>query len=527
MNLMKDNFFIKAGYVAREKAEYFEDAPESRDKIVHQPDVYALAGYLARKFECTHILDIGCGRAEKLADLYPEFEVVGIDIGPNIDYCKAHYPFGKWHGRDLEQAHADLLPPDMLQKTLLVCSDVIEHLTNPVGLLNTLQHCLVHAPVAIVTTPERDLVRGPADSGPPANPAHVREWNLAEFQELLGVFSFKTAFLGLTCNNDRHYAKKTILAILHGGRMPLPQICTNDSFKVVAIMTAYNESDIIYPSLCRLIKSGVAVYLIDNWSTDGTASAASPLLGKGLIAIERFPPQNPSQSYDWQALLKRVEEVAQTLEADWFIHHDVDEIRESPWPELSLRDTLCYADRLGFNAVDHTVLDFRPIDDNFPSGGDFGAYFRHWEFGRRRGHFVQIKAWKNPGARVSLAASGGHEAIFPDRRVFPYKFLLRHYPVRSQRHGEKKILVERKPRFNRDEKVALGWHSQYDHIRTGHNFIHDPSSLILFDTDCFYRDYLVERTSGIGILRREARNGGQRGFIGTLKKMLHGFVKRS
>ena len=524
---MGDNYFIKPGYIAREKAEYFEDAPESRDKIVHQPDVYALAGYLANKFECTHILDIGCGRAEKLAALFPEFEVVGIDIGSNIDYCNAHYPFGMWHKRDLEQVHADLVPVDVLEKTLVVCSDVIEHLANPIGLLGTLQHCLAHAPVAIVTTPERDLVRGPADRGPPANPAHVREWNLAEFRELLDNFSFKTAFLGLTCNNNRDYAKRTILAILHGGAMPLPQICANDSFKVIAIMTDYNESDIIYPSLCQLINNGIAVYLIDNWSTDDTASAASPLLGKGLIAIERFPSQNPSQSYDWQALLKRVEDVALTLDADWFIHHDVDEIRESPWPNLSLRDALCYADCLGFNAVDHTVLDFRPTDEAFPSGGDFSAYFRHWEFGRRRGHFNQIKAWKNLGVRVGLAVSGGHEAIFPGRRVFPYKFLLRHYPVRSQRHGEKKVLVDRKPRFNREEKITLGWHSQYDHIRTGHNFIYEPSALLPFDADTFYRDYLVERTSGIGILRQEAGNNDQRGFVGALKKLLYGFAKRS
>ena len=146
----RDNYGIKPDYLAREKACYFEDSLLDKNGIVHQPDIYALASFLAEKFGYTHILDIGCGRGRKLAELHPQFELLGVDFGPNIMYCQRHYSFGDWLEYDLEKTHAELLPADILKTTLIVCSDVIEHLERPDGLLNTLSNCLIHAPVAIL-----------------------------------------------------------------------------------------------------------------------------------------------------------------------------------------------------------------------------------------------------------------------------------------------------------------------------------------------------------------------------------------
>jgi glycosyltransferase involved in cell wall biosynthesis len=496
-----ETFFIKAGYTARVASRYFEDALVSGTGTVHQPDVYTVARHLASQFGCTHILDIGCGRGIKLAMLHPKFKIVGLDFGTNIEYCRNHYPFGMWLSHDLELPYKELLPPDVMEKTLVICSDVVEHLVDPSGLLKMLRHCLEFAPVAIITTPERDLVRGRNDPGPPANSAHVREWNLPEFLQLLEANSFQVAFAGLTYNNDRDWEKKTIISILHGDGLPLRDMHVSEKFRVVAFMTAYNEEDIILHSIKRLLDAGIEVYLIDNWSTDGTVAAVEPLLGKGLIGIERFPIGGATGTYDWVRLLERVEELARTVSADWFIHHDVDEIRESPWPELRLREALHYVDRMGFNAVDHTVMNFCPIDNGFASEIDFGSYFVHWKFGHRPGHFRQVKAWKALGQSLALARSGGHDADFPGRRVFPYKFLLRHYPVRSQSHGEKKVLGERKPRFNSEERVNRGWHTHYDHIESGHSFLGHPESLNEFNPATFYQEYLVERISSIGIIR--------------------------
>jgi glycosyltransferase involved in cell wall biosynthesis len=118
----------------------------------------------------------------------------------------------------------------------------------------------------------------------------------------------------------------------------------NSEFRVVALISAYNEEDIIVPCLQYLIKQGLEVYLIDNWSTDSTVELASELLGKGLLAIEKFPQGGPPEHYVWKDILSRIEQLPEEIEADWFLFQDVDEIRASPWPGLSLRDAILKVD---------------------------------------------------------------------------------------------------------------------------------------------------------------------------------------
>jgi glycosyltransferase involved in cell wall biosynthesis len=254
----------------------------------------------------------------------------------------------------------------------------------------------------------------------------------------------------------------------------------NYPFRVVALISAYNEEDIIVPCLQYLIKQGLEVYLIDNWSTDSTVELAGEFLGKGLLAIEKFPKRRPSAHFVWKDILSRIEQLTAELEADWFVLQDVDEIRTSPWPGLSLRDAILKVDREGFNCIDHTVVTFHPLDNDFPAGGDFETYFRYFEFSDRPGQFIEVKAWKNLGRRISLSPSGGHEVRFDGRRMYPFRFLLKHYPIRSQAHGDKKIFRERKPRWLAEE-TAKGWHTHYDHIDKGHSFLRRPDDLQLFN----------------------------------------------
>jgi len=258
-----------------------------------------------------------------------------------------------------------------------------------------------------------------------------------------------------------------------------------DRFRVIAIVSAYNEADIISPVIGHLVENGVDVYLIDNRSTDGTVEQARPWLKKGLLEIEEFPkeaPRNGPPTFDWGAILQRKEELAKKLPADWFIHHDADEFREAPWPGMSLKDAIRWVDRLGYSCIDFRVLNFPPVDDGFRPGADPREHLTRWEEPNVH-DTVQLKSWKNTGAPVSLAASGGHEVGFRGRRVFPIQFLLRHYPIRSQEHGRRKVFEERKTRFLERER-AKGWHVQYDRIEDkAHSFLGDPSRLQPYDAD--------------------------------------------
>jgi hypothetical protein len=273
-----------------------------------------------------------------------------------------------------------------------------------------------------------------------------------------------------------------------------------DDFRVVALVAAFNEEDVIGPAIGKLAADGVDVYVIDNWSTDRTWEIAQGLQGRGVIGLERFPA-TPDDRFVLRSLLRRATEVARGLDASWFIHHDADERRLGPWPEVGLREALWRVDRAGFNAVDFTVANYRPIDDGFEPGDDFERYFRHFEFGATSDLLLQIKAWKNVGP-VDLVSAAGHEARFPRRRVFPYKFLLKHYPIRSQAHGERKIFRERVPRWDRRER-ARGWHVHYDDVSPEQSFLRDPAELIEDRGEETWTRYLPEMLAGAGLARRE------------------------
>jgi hypothetical protein len=429
----------------------------------------------------------------------PEFDLIGIDFGENLEWCRTHYPFGRWAEHDFDRGPL-CAPSDWnLDGAAVICSDMIEHLIHPEPLLETVADWVERAAFALFSTPERDLVRGLEDMGPPPNPHHVREWNLDEFRELLLNSGMDLWTSGLTVNNDRDWQKRTIVAIARksGWKAPPPA----DDFRVLAIICAYNEADVIEHTLEYLTRQGIRVILIDNWSTDGTDHKARQFLDKGLLRIETYPRDGPSETYDWHNLLSRVEEVASEAETDWVLHHDADEIRESPWRDLNLREALYQVDQEGYNCVNHACIIFHPTAESEAAENGFPDAFRYFEFGKRPGHFAQMKVWKKQPGRVCLANSGGHDVTFPGRRVYPLRFLLRHYPIRSQEHGLRKVFEERLGRFNLKERNERGWHTQYDAFRQHHTFLRDPRDLILFDTDRFDAEYLTERLAAIGVVR--------------------------
>ena len=121
-------------------------------------------------------------------------------------------------------------------------------------------------------------------------------------------------------------------------------------FRVIALISAHNEGDVIYHVIGDLVSQGIEVYLINHCSTDNTIAEASRWLGKGLLHIENFPqdacyPVENKTQYIWHHILRRKEELATQLEADWFIHSDADEFRESPWPGLTLKQAIQVADQ--------------------------------------------------------------------------------------------------------------------------------------------------------------------------------------
>ena len=124
----------------------------------------------------------------------------------------------------------------------------------------------------------------------------------------------------------------------------------------LAIIPAYNESDILPAVLKHLDQQGCDVYVLDNWSID-----LSPDFISGLGPnVERWPAERPA-IYDWTGILHRVEEIAlERGSGRWVILHDADEIRRAPeaWPGLNLAQALEQSRARGYNAVSFAVRTF-------------------------------------------------------------------------------------------------------------------------------------------------------------------------
>ena len=416
--------------------------------------------------------------------------LVAASPGSMTGRHRARFPYDDAWTWDRDHFSRPSLPSVVLADSVLVCSATLEGMRDPAPILGMIRAWLDEAAAAVITLelpPER------------AHASEIeRAAHLERFRAMLAAERLDPTFLGWTASTSAGRAKTTAMAIVDRVVGPGPSHAPAD-FRVTAIMTAYNEADVIGPAIEALISDGVLVHVIDNWSTDETPAIAETYLGRGVVAVERYP-EAPTQTYDWTRLLARVEEVAQSTPTDWVIHHDADERRTPPWMQTSLRDGLWTADRSGFTAVDHTVMNFRPIDNGYVAGASFEDHFRWFELGSTPDLLLQVKAWKRTaGLPVDLRTSGGHDAAFEGRRVFPYKFLLKHYPIRSQGHGERKVRVDRVARWNPEER-AMGWHDHYDSVGQGHSFLSDPATLSRFDPETAYATWLGEIVAGASLV---------------------------
>jgi hypothetical protein len=237
---------------------------------------------------------------------------------------------------------------------------------------------------------------------------------------------------------------------------------------VIAIVAVYNEAAVIEAHLDHAAEQGLGVYLMDNHSTDGTLEIARAHRRDGLLGYETYPAER-SGYYEFARLLRRKAEIAATLPSRWAIHADADEFLEALEPDESLADALGTAERAGCSAVRFRYVEFRPwASRRFPERSDPRRLICDYTLVGHPAHATLTRAFR-AGIDVDLSSSGGHEARFPGRRTYPWRQILRHYPIRDLAHAHTKILGERQERYLEEER-AIGWHSHYDGL--------DPRSLL-------------------------------------------------
>lgn len=126
---MYDKYFLPHHYKSRLRPAYYLD---SESEIVWQPDVYQYAINASRTMGVDRIIDIGSGNGKKLAPLKgSNIKISVIDFGQNLEDIQ------ELLGDEAEYIEYNFekglpsLPHNKLKNSLIICSDVIEHLIKP------------------------------------------------------------------------------------------------------------------------------------------------------------------------------------------------------------------------------------------------------------------------------------------------------------------------------------------------------------------------------------------------------------
>jgi len=245
-------------------------------------------------------------------------------------------------------------------------------------------------------------------------------------------------------------------------------------------MMVLDEADILPYSIAFLHAQGAEVHVIDGWSTDGSWEALPSL---GVKSRERFPADGQSKEFVYSEMLSHLEDLAENSGADWCYLNDADEFRLSPRPGETMRQGLERVASEGYNVIDHHVYAFFPTDDGY-MGGDPQRYIRYFDETEDmlcKSHIPQQKCWRNIG-RVSLEA-GGHRAEILGKLVYPEKFVMKHYPFRTNAQAAGRIRTRLERRCKAEHKERK-WGVHYDSLIGQQEFTRDPSTLQFWrDTD--------------------------------------------
>lgn len=181
-----DRYFIKAGY--REnlvQGTYDTDAEprywtEMRIRNSHffQYYVYELARDLLLENKFKSVMDVGSGPGTKLKELIAPvcLDIVLVDQPSARGIVEERFCDARFIAVDLSKIDITL----NREFDLIICADVIEHLLDPDPCINFIKNHLSEKGLAVLSTPERDNLRGLECNHSP-HPAHVREWSGKEF----------------------------------------------------------------------------------------------------------------------------------------------------------------------------------------------------------------------------------------------------------------------------------------------------------------------------------------------------------
>jgi len=165
-------------------------------------------------------------------------------------------------------------------------------------------------------------------------------------------------------------------------------------------------------------------------------------------------------------ILRKLYDMALLESPDWVIHPDADEFLESYDNNMDLKNAILQVDSEGYNLIQFNVFNFFMTKNDPISENSIKKRMLYYSFTSDS----TFRAWKiYPG--ISPELRGGHIPVFPSDlkyKVWPKKFVLRHYRFRNKIQALKRI-KERIERYSETPELKAGWHSHYNKIKN-HSF---------------------------------------------------------
>lgn len=186
--------------------------------VIWQESVYEEARAVAEKVGVSRIVDIGVGAGRKLVTAFSDFpaDLLQVDWADNRERPDGAEtpPFFQANLEDAYDLDALRLELDRPEPTLMILSDVIEHLDDPRLLLRVLRATLRKNPSnrLIISTPDRERIDGKGTQSIPDNPTHIRQWTINEFEFMLKASGFRVEAINLAPENKFDKFNRTVIA---------------------------------------------------------------------------------------------------------------------------------------------------------------------------------------------------------------------------------------------------------------------------------------------------------------------------
>ena len=221
--------------------------------------------------------------------------------------------------------------------------------------------------------------------------------------------------------------------------------------KIVAVIAVRNEQNYIANLLRHLNDNEIYYAIFDNSSTDSTLEIVNKdEFRPRLVSIGHIPFDG---TFDLTLQLTKKAALIESIEADWIIHLDADEILHSYREGENLNEAIARTDAAGFNVIDFDEFVFLPVDFNYEPDCIGYQRMRYYYFFQPRTPHRMI-AWKK-SADLSMIESGGHQLTGADVRLSPEKMAMRHYIFCNEEHALRKYTDRRFAPHD----LARGWHA--------------------------------------------------------------------